>query len=133
MPQGLTTPAPPPPGTGDGWERLAEALRERLPGDEVDGVWVFRPFRAGPKEYGTAIVSRVSGDRRRIYTARYALTLKTRARGTFEWDLDEVGSGPVEALEELLALVPIRVEEIPPVPVEPARWFPPPEDDEPVA
>jgi hypothetical protein len=40
--------------------------------------------------------------------------------------LEEVGSGPLEALEELLALVPKRSEEEePPAPVEPARWFPP--------
>jgi len=124
MPAGLAPP-PRPPGSGPGWDRLAARLRAELPREEVDGVWVFRPLRADPKEFGTAIVSRVEGERRRIYTARYALTIKGRQRGAFEWGMDEVGSGPLEALEELLALVPLRgVEEVPPTPVDPARWFP---------
>jgi hypothetical protein len=114
-------------GQGPGWDRLAAALRETLPAAEVDGVWVFRTMRADPREFGTAILSRVIADRRRIYTARYALTIKGRQRGAFEWDLVEVGSGPVEALAELLALVPARgVEDEPPVPIPVERWFPPP-------
>ena len=120
-------------GTGPGWEKLAEALRPVLSTGTVDGVWVFRTMRNGPKEFGTAILSQVEGDRRRIYTARYALLIKGRQRGGFEWGLDEVGSGPVAALEELLALVPARgVEEEPPLPIDPVLWFPPsPEPDEP--
>lgn len=120
------------PGTGPGWSRLATALRQALPPEEVDGVWVFRTLRTGPKEFGTAIVSRVSGERRRIYTARYALDIKGRQRGAFDWGMDEVGSGPLEALDELLALVPARgVEEEPPAPIDPLLWFPPPEPAEP--
>ena len=119
--------APSEPGTGQGWGRLAEALRQTLPAETVDGVWVFRTMRAGPREFGTAILSQVEGDRRRIYTARYALQIKGKQRGGFEWGLDEVGSGPLEALEELLAQVPARgVEDEPPIPVEPSLWFPPP-------
>lgn len=114
------------PGGGTGWERLAEALRPALDPGTVDGIWVFRTMRAGPKEFGTAILSQVEGDRRRIFTARYALLVKGRQRGGFEWGLDEVGAGPVTALEELLALVPVRgVEDEPPVPIEVALWFPP--------
>jgi hypothetical protein len=124
MPPGLTRAAP---GTGPGWERLAAALREALPAALVDGVWLFRERRRDPREYGTAILSRVDGDRRRIYTARYALMVKGRQRGAFEWGIEEVGSGPVEALEELLALVPERgVDDEPPAPLDPALWFPPP-------
>lgn len=120
------------PGIGPGWERLAAAVRDTLPAREVDGVWAFRTMRTGPREFGTAILSQVSGDRRRIYTARYALTVKGRQRGGFEWAMEEVGSGPLEALEELLALVPARgVEEDPPAAVDVARWFPAVEGDEP--
>ena len=124
------------PGTGPGWDRLAAALREALPREEVDGVWVFRPYRSGPRDLGTAIISRVDGDRRRIYTARFGLMVKGRERGTFEWDLREVGSGPLTALEELLALVPERgVDDEPPAPVPPEVWFPepPPADADPAA
>lgn len=113
------------PGTGPGWARLAMVLREAVPAAEVDGIWVFRTLRTGPREYGTAILSLVAGDRRRIVTARYGLTIKGRERGGFEWGMAEVGSGPLEALDELLALVPVRgVDDEPPVPVEPEIWFP---------
>lgn len=114
------------PGEGPYWEQLAEWLRDQLPPHEVDGVWVFRLLRRDLKEYGTAVVSRVEGDRRRIYTARYIATIKGKKRGAFETAIEEVGSGPLEALHELLALVPVRADdEDPPVAVDLARWFPP--------
>ncbi len=113
------------PGEGERWARLAEWLGDRIPVSEVDGVWVFRVVRRGPKEYGTAVISLVSSDRRRICTARYVATIKGRQRGGFETELNEVGTGPLEALHELLALVPVRADdEDPPAPVEPRRWFP---------
>lgn len=127
MSSGIAPPRPDEgPGSGPGWLRLAEALRQTVSAEEVDGIWVFRTMRTGPREYGTAILSLVAGDRRRIVTARYALTIKGRERGGFEWGMTEVGSGPLEALDELLALVPVRgVDDEPPVPVAPERWFPP--------
>lgn len=113
-------------GEGSGWERLAQSLREVLPVAELDRLWAFRVVRREGQDFGTAILSRVEGDRRRIYTARFGLMVKGKKRGQFEWGLVEVGSGPLEALEELLALVPKRSdEEEPPAPVEPAAWFPP--------
>ncbi len=114
------------PGEGERWERLADWLRGQVPVDEVDGIWVFRVVRRDLREFGAAVLSLVSGDRRRILTARYVATIKGRERGGFETSLVEVGSGPLEALHELLALVPIRADdEDPPVPVEVMRWFPP--------
>ena len=114
------------PGEGPHWERLAVWLHDQLPVAEVDGVWVFRVLRRDQREFGTAVISRVEGDRRRIYTARYEATVKGKQRGGFEAHLDEVGSGPLEALRELLALVPVRADdEEPPVPVEVAHWFSP--------
>ena len=118
------------PGTGPGWERLTAALRDALPTAELDRIWAFRVVRREGQDFGTAILSRIEGDRRRIYTARFVLTVKGKKRGAFEWFLAEVGSGPLEALDELLALVPKRSDdEEPPVEVTPAAWFPP----EPVA
>jgi hypothetical protein len=119
------------PGIGPAWERLAEALRAAIPVGEIDRIWAFRIVRREGKDFGTAILSRVEGDRRRIATARFALTVKGKKRGAFEWHLDEVGSGPLEALDELLALVPKRSdEEEPPAPVDPGLWFPPELDAE---
>ena len=112
-------------GIGPGWERLAEALRGAMPVGEIDRIWVFRVVRREGLDFGTAILSSVDGDRRRIYTARFSLTVKGKKRGQFAWHLDEVGSGPLEALDELLALVPKRAdEEEPPVSVAPPAWFP---------
>ncbi len=124
------------PGEGERWERLAEWLRGQIVVEEVDGIWVFRVVRREQREYGTAVLSLVSGDRRRILTATYVATIKGKERGGFETALREVGSGPLEALHELLALVPIRADdEDPPASVEPRAWFPPREEtaDEPEA
>ena len=122
-------------GAGPGWAQMAAALRAELPVEEIDRIWAFRVVRREGQDFGTAILSRVHGDRRRIYTARFVLTVKGKKRGQFAWFLEEVGSGPLEALDELLALVPRRSdEEEPPSPVEPAQWFPPaPEPDAPTA
>lgn len=117
--------APTGPGIGPGWERLAQALREALPVEQLDRLWAFRVVRREGQDFGTAILSRIDGQRRRIYTARFVLAVKGKQRGRFSWQLEEVGSGPLEALDELLALVPKRSDdEEPPQTVEPAVWFP---------
>jgi hypothetical protein len=122
MQQELTTG----PGTGERWERLAGWLREQLDVGQVDGIWVFRVVRRDKSEFGTAVLSLIAGDRRRILTARYVATIKGRERGEWHTELSEVGSGPIEALQELLALVPIRADdEDAPAPVEVRHWFPP--------
>jgi|CXWL01.1.fsa_nt_gi hypothetical protein len=114
------------PGEGPHWERLALWLQDQIPTADVDGVWVFRVLRRDLAEYGTAVISRIEGDRRRIYTARYTALIKGKKRGGFDAVMEEVGSGPVEALQELLALVPVRADdEEPPVPIEVSLWFPP--------
>ena len=114
------------PGEGERWQRLAEWLRTQVPAEEVDGIWVFRVVRREQREFGTAVLSLVTGDRRRILTARYIALIKGRERGGFTTQLDEVGSGPLEALHELLAMVPVRSDdEDPPAAVDIALWFPP--------
>jgi hypothetical protein len=117
--------APAGPGIGPGWDHLALTLRAALPREEIDAIWAFRVVRREGRDFGTAILSRLESGRRRIYTARFIHTVKGPQRGTFETDLVEVGSGPPEALDELLALVPRRSEEEePPAPVDPSLWFP---------
>ena len=113
------------PGAGSGWTRLAQAVAEVVPPAEVDSVWVFSPLRHEGREWGTAVLSRVDGDRRRIYTARYMLALKGKERGKFEAAVQEVGSGPVEALTQLLQDAQKRIDdEHPPHSVQPEQWFP---------
>ena len=110
--------------TGLGWPRLAAAVAEQMPAAEVDGIWVFSPLRHDGREWGTAVLSRVDGERRRIYTARYVLAIKGKERGKFEASLQEVGSGPLQALAQLLQDVQRRIDdEHPPVPVPPEDWF----------
>lgn len=117
--------APAGPGIGPGWDRLALMLRGAMPGEEIHAIWAFRVVRREGRDFGTAILSRLEAGRCRIYTASFVHTVKGPKRGTFEWELLEVGSGPPEALDELLALVPRRSEEEePPAPVDPVLWFP---------
>ncbi|MGH7579730.1 MAG: hypothetical protein ACREM9_06120 [Gemmatimonadales bacterium] len=113
------------PAPDSGWARLAGAVAEVVPPAEVDGVWVFSPLRHEGREWGTAVLSRLDGDRRRIYTARYVLAIKGKERGKFEATVQEVGSGPVAALAQLLQDAQKRIDdEEPPAPVSPAAWFP---------
>lgn len=117
-----------PLGSGEGphWERLADWLAERMNIEAIDGVWVFRVLRRDHREFGTAVLSTIDGDRRIIHTARYVAIIKGKQRGGFEAHLDEVGSGPLDTLHELLALVPVRADdEDPPTAVDVALWFPP--------
>jgi hypothetical protein len=107
-----------------GWERLAQAVAQVLPPGEIDGVWVFAPLRREAREWGTAVLSRIDGERRRIYTARYVLAVKGKERGKFQSTVLEVGSGPVEALARLLHEAQTRIDdEHPPAAVSPESWF----------
>lgn len=116
-------------GVGAGWTRLAQAVADQVPPGEVDGVWVFSPLRREGREWGTAVLSRVDGDRRRIYTARYVLSVKGKERGKFEASVQEVGSGPAGALAQLLQDAHKRIDdEHPPLPVPPDDWFAPSAD-----
>jgi hypothetical protein len=127
MPPVLT---PQHPGSGSGWDQLVPAIAQALGQGDVDGIWIFRVVRSGGRDFGTAVISQVDGDRRRIYTARFVLTVKGKKRGAFESELIELGSGPLEAREELLALVPRRAElDDPLVPVPVSQWFPPVGED----
>lgn len=120
-----STPASTSTSTG-AWPLLAQALRDALPVEELDRLWTFPVVRRQGQDFGTAILSRVEHDRRRIYTASFVHTVKGKKRGQFDWSLEEVGSGPLGALDELLALVPKRSDEDePPAPVDPLTWFPP--------
>ena len=110
--------------SGSGWERLAQAVSEVLPPAEVDGVWIFAPLRREDREWGTAVLSRVDGERRRIYTARYVLAVKGKQRGKFESTIQEVGSGPTDALARVLQEAQRRIDdEHPPSSVAPESWF----------
>ncbi len=107
-----------------GWERLAQAVAEVLLPSEVDRVWIFAPLRRDEREWGTAVLSRLDGDRRRIYTARYVLTVKGKQRGKFESNIQEVGTGPIDAVARVLQEAQRRIDdEQRPSSVAPEAWF----------
>lgn len=113
------------PTLSDGWGRLAAAVAADVPPVELDGIWTFPPVRRDRREWGTAILSRVDGDRRRIYTARYVLAVRGKERGQFEATIEEMGSGPLETLAALLRDVQKRSDdEPPPTSVDIETWFP---------
>jgi len=115
------------PGIGAGWQKLAGIVADSIPSAEIDGVWIFPVLRQDQREWGTAVLTRVAGDageRRRIYTARYMLQVKGKERGKFEGSVEEVGSGPLDRLAELLDEVHRRTDdETPPAAVDPSVWF----------
>jgi hypothetical protein len=121
----MTEPEREAPAAGLGWDRLAQAVEVVLPAAEVDAVWLFTPLRHEGREWGTAVLSRLDGERRRIYTARYVLAIKGKERGKFDTSIEEVGSGTSEAVERLLQEAQRRIDdEHPPQPVPPESWFP---------
>ena len=112
------------PGGGPGWQRLAQNVAEQMPLDTLDGIWVFRPLRIEKKEWGTAILALAEAGRYRILTAQYQHTIKGRERGAFSVAIQEVGSGPIETLDALVAAVPKRTDEDPPVRIPLTAWHP---------
>jgi hypothetical protein len=110
--------------TGLGWPRLAAAVAEQIPPGEVDRVWVFATLRHDGREGGTPRHARADADRPVIYTARYMLAIKGKERGKFEAWVREVGSGPADALAQLVRDAQRRIDdEQPPTPVPPEEWF----------
>jgi hypothetical protein len=110
------------PGTG--WERLAQAVAEVVPPAEIDAVWIFAPVRRENREWGTAVLSRIDGERRRVYTAQYVLAVKGKQRGRFDPSIEEVGTVPLDALARVLHEAQRRIDdEHPPSPVAPEAWF----------
>jgi hypothetical protein len=112
------------PGVGPGWTRLAQTVAERMALDTLDGIWVFRPLRIEKKEWGTAILALAEDDHYRILTVQYQSTIKGRERGAFTVAIKEVGSGPVETLDAMVAAVPKRTDEDPPVRIPLTAWYP---------
>ena len=110
--------------THSGWERLAQAVAQVIPPAEVDAIWIFAPLRRDSNEWGTAVVSRLEGERRRIYTARYILAIRGKERGKFQAMIQEVGTGPTEVLTRVLQEAERRSDdEHPPTEISPETWF----------
>lgn len=115
------------PGLGLGWTRVAQAVAEEVSPDSIDGIWLFAPVRREWREWGTAVITcRLDSERRRIYTARYWLTIRGRERGQGRVLVEQVGESPAVVLHEVIAGVQERAGETePPVEISPELWYPP--------
>lgn len=115
------------PGLGLGWTRIADAVAQRIPVTEVERIWVFQPVRKEDREWGTAVVARrAAAGRLKVYTGSYILFVRGREKGQGRVEVDEVGEGPDEVLEDVLKGVQERAGEAePPAEVPVAAWYEP--------
>lgn len=113
------------PGLGSGWTCTSQALADVVPPEEIDGIWLFPPVRREEREWGMAVVSRVSEEgRRRIYTASYMLVVRGRQRGQGKVAVEEVGESPIAVVHEVLKGVQERAGEAePPAEISPKLWY----------
>lgn len=117
--------AAPSPGLGLGWTRVARAVSEVVPREEIVRIWLFAPVRREEREWGTAVVARrAGGDRLRVYTASYVLAVRGRERGQGRVSLVEVGESPSAVVDQVIRGVQERAgEPSPPVEIDAGVWF----------
>ena len=117
--------APLAPGQGAGWAKLAAAVETQIPPGEIETIYVFQPIKRAGKEWGTAVVTRKSGDGRlRVYTARYMLVVRGKERGQSKIEVEEVALSTAEVLAKVMqATVDRGGDTEPPVELGPAVWY----------
>jgi len=117
--------APPTPGQGQGWAKLAAAVEAQVPPAEIETIYAFRPIKRDGKEWGTAVVTRKAPDGRlRVYTAKYMLIVRGKERGQGKYEVVEVALSPAEVLAQVLqATVDRGGDSEPPVELGPAVWY----------
>ena len=104
---------------------MAHEVAERIPPQEIHGIWVYPAVRKEEREWGTAIVARrAEGDRIRVYTARYVQMIRGRERGQGRVAIEEVAECLPPVLVEVLKGVQERMAETePPVEISPSVWY----------
>ncbi len=114
-----------PPQAGVGWLKVAAALAEVVPREEIESIWLFAPLRHEDREWGTAVISRqADSGRRRIYTATYVIVVGGPERGQHRVTIEEVGEGPEDVLHEVIAGVRDRAGETEPaLEIPPDTWY----------
>lgn len=119
--------APPAPGQGAGWAKLAAAVEAQVPPAEIETIYVFRPIKRDGKEWGTAVVTQKTpdgGGRLRVYTAKYMLIVRGKERGQSKIEVTEVALSPAEVLARVMqATVDRGGDSEPPVELGPAVWY----------
>ncbi|HEV8305899.1 MAG TPA: hypothetical protein VGQ25_13105 [Gemmatimonadales bacterium] len=104
---------------------MAEAVAVEMPPAEIDTIYVFRPIKREGREWGTAVVTRKSGDGRlRVYTAKYMLIVRGKERGQVKVEVTEVGLSPAEILAQVMQATADRTGETePPAELGPSVWY----------
>ena len=119
--------APPAPGRGPGWAKVAAAVEAQVPPAEIETIYVFQPIKRQGREWGTAVVTRKSAApdaRLRVYTAKYMLVVRGKERGQAKVEVVEVALSPAEVLARVMqATVDRGGDAEPPVELGPAVWF----------
>ena len=117
--------APLAPGQGAGWAKLAAAVETQVPPGEIETIYVFQPIKRAGKEWGTAVVTRKSGDGRlRVYTARYMLVIRGKERGESKIEVEEVALSTAEVLAKVMqATVDRGGDTEPPTELGPSVWY----------
>ncbi len=118
-------PFPLAPGQGPGWAKVAAAVEAAMPPAEIETIYLFRPMKREGREWGTAVVTRKSGDGRlRVYTAKYMLVARGKDRGQAKVEVTEVGLSPAEVLAQVMQATADRIgESEPPVAVGRGAWY----------
>lgn len=121
-------------GLGRGWTRVADVIKERMPINDIDRIWVFPPLRTDGREWGTAVIAQRGPEGRvTVLTAKYMVLTRGKKRGEGRVELDEVGESPSEVVQDVVAGVQGRAGETdPPIEIDPVLWFGA-DDDEPTA
>lgn len=83
--------------------RILEVVREKVPLETVDRIWLFPPLVRGRKEWGLVALSCLTEDpgRRDLLTARYTAELTGQGM-TFESELASEGSAPPDRLPRVM-------------------------------
>jgi len=120
-------PFPVAPGQGPGWAKVAAAVEAEMPPGEIETIYLFRPIKREGREWGTAVVTRKSGDggaRLRVYTAKYMLIVRGKDRGQAKVELTEVGLSPAEVLAQVMQATADRTGDTePPVELPRGAWY----------
>jgi len=93
----------PPPGLGPGWAKLSAAVALKVPVEEIDTIYLFRPIKREGREWGTAVVTRHHPEGRLVvYTARYMLVVRGKEKGTSRVEVEEVALSPAEVVAQVM-------------------------------
>jgi len=102
-------------------------VEAEMPPAEIAALYLFRPIKREGREWGTAVVTRKTGDgagRLRVYTAKYMLIVRGKDRGQAKVELKEVGLSPAEVLAQVMQAAADRTgDPEPPVEVSPGTWY----------